>query len=254
MYRSFKSSAGLRASLFAVALVTPLAVASTNAQGRAVPRGNSQVYNQAYNSQAFNTGYDRGSRAGADDGQRNRDFNFANKSDYRSADAGYRREYGDRERWRSDFRLGFENGYRDGYSRFRPAYGNGGYGNGGYDPYGNRNGGWRPGSGGPPPWANGRARGRGGYQYNDAAYQTGFTDGYEAGLDDGRDRRRFDPVGEGRYRSGDRGYNGNYGSRDAYKNRYRGAFREGYESGYGDGQRYDNRNTRYDGRPTWWPW
>ncbi len=254
MYRSFHSRPGLRASLFAVVLLTPLAVASTHAQtGRAVPRGNSQVYNQAYNSQAYNTGYDRGSRAGADDGQRNRDFNFVNKSDYRSADSGYRREYGDRERYRSDFRLGFESGYRDGYSRYRPAYGNGGYGNGGYDPYGDRNGGWRPGTGGPPPWANGRARGRGGYQ-TDAAYQTGFTDGYEAGLDDGRDRRRFDPVGEGRYRSGDRGYNGNYGSRDAYKYRYREAFREGYEDGYGDGQRYDSRTTRNDGRPTWWPW
>jgi hypothetical protein len=256
MYRSFKSSSGrLRASLFAVALLTPLAVATTHAQNRrAVPR-DSQVYNQAYNSQAYNTGYDRGSRAGADDGQRNRDFNFVNKSDYRSADAGYRREYGDRERWRSDFRLGFESGYRDGYSRYRPTYGNGGYGNGGVnDPYGNSNGGWRPGTGGPPPWANGRGRGRGGYQTNDPAFQTGFTDGYEAGLDDGRDRRRFDPVGEGRYRSGDHGYNGNYGTRDAYKLRYRDAFREGYEDGYGDGQRYDNRSTRSDGRPSRWPW
>ena len=262
MYRSLKSSPGLRASLFAVALLTPLAVVSTHAQGRAVPRGNSQVYNQAYNSQAYNTGYDRGTRAGTDDGQRNRDFNFVNKSDYRNADSGYRREYGDRERWRSDFRLGFESGYRDGYSRYRPTYrngdvyGNGGYGNGGYGTggYGNGgygNGGYRNG-GGPPPWSNGRARGRGGY--NDAAYQTGFTDGYEAGLDDGRDRRRFDPVGEGRYRSGDRGYNSNYGTRDAYKLRYREAFREGYEDGYGDGQRYDNRTTRSDGRPTWWPW
>ena len=256
MYRSFHLRPGLRASLFAVALLTPFAVAGTSAQtGRAVPRGNSQVYSQAYNSQAYNTGYDRGTRAGADDGQRNRDFNFVNKSDYRNADSGYRREYGDRERYRSDFRLGFESGYRDGYSRYRPAYGNGGYGNGGYGNGGYGNGGygngdWRPGAGGPPPWANGRARGRGGY--NDAAYQTGFTDGYEAGLDDGRDRRRFDPVGEGRYRSGDRGYNGNYGSRDAYKYRYREAFRDGYEDGYTDGQRYDSRTTRNDG---WrWPW
>jgi hypothetical protein len=253
MYRSFTSSSGrLRASLFAVALLTPLAVASTHAQAqnrRAVPR-DSQVYNQAYNSQAYNTGYDRGSRAGADDGQRNRDFNYTSKSDYRSADAGYRNEYGDRERWRTNFRLGFENGYRDGYTRYRPNYGNGGV-NG---PYGSQNGDWRPGAGGPPPWSNGRGRGRGGNQTSDYAYQTGFTDGYEAGLDDGRDRRRFDPVGESRYRSGDHGYRGDYGTRDAYKFRYREAFRTGYEDGFGDGQRYDSRNTSNNGRPTWWPW
>jgi hypothetical protein len=245
MYRSYISS-GLRASLFAFALLTPLAMADAQAQTpRAVPR-DSQIYR---NSQAYNEGYQRGTRAGGDDGQRNREFNYQNKSDYRNADAGYRREYGDRDRWRVDFRLGFETGYRDGYSRYRPNYGGyGGYG--GYDP----NGGWRPGTGGPPPWANGRARGRGGSQYNDYAFQTGFTDGYEAGLNDGRSRRRFDPVGEGRYRDGDRGYKSQYGTRDAYKFRYREAFRDGYEQGYEDGRRYDSSNNRSDGRPRWWPW
>jgi len=243
MYRSYSAflSRGLRASVFGFALLTPLAVVSAQAQTqRAVPR-TAPAYSPAYQE-----GYQRGTRAGSDDGQRNREFNYANKSDYRNGDAGYRREYGDRDRWRVDFRIGFESGYRDGYGRYRPNYG--GYGT--YD----RNDTWRPGTGGPPPWANGRGRGRGGYQYNDYAFQAGFTDGYEAGLNDGDARRRFDPVGEGRYRSGDRGYKSNYGSRDAYKLRYREAFRDGYENGYEDGRRYDNRSTRSDGRPSWWPW
>jgi len=249
MYRSYYS--GLRASLFALALVAPLAAVNAQAQTqRAVPR-NSQAYSQAYDE-----GYQRGTRAGIDDGQRNREFNYANKSDYRNGDAGYRREYGDRDRWRVDFRSGFEAGYRDGFNRYRPNYGGyGGYGNsGGYGSTGgyDRNGNWRPGAGGPPPWANGR--GRGNYQYNDYAVQTGFTDGYEAGLNDGRARRQFDPVGESRYRNGDHGYKSQYGSRDAYRLRYRDSFRDGYESGYEDGRRYDNRNTRSDGRPMWWPW
>lgn len=233
----------LRASLFALAMTAPVVVASAQAQTqRAVPR----------NSQAYNEGYERGARSGGDDGQRNREFDYTNKSDYRNGDGGYRREYGDQNRWRIDFRLGFEFGYRDGYGRYRPNYGRSG-GPGGYD----RNDGYRPGAGGPPPWAHGRGRGRGGYQYTDYAFQQGFTDGYEAGLKDSRDRNRFDPIGEGRYRSGDRGYRSNYGTRDAYRFRYREAFREGYEHGFEDGRRYDNRdnrNNRYDGRPWWWPW
>lgn len=253
-----------RASLVALALLTPLAVVNAQAQTqRAVPR-DSQTYR---NSQAYNEGYTRGTRAGSDDGQRNREYNYANKSDYRNGDAGYRREYGDRERYRVDFRLGFEFGYREGYGRYRPGYG--GYGRnddyGRYDPYG-RNDGWRPGTGGPPPWANGRARGRGrggyqgggyqggGYQYNELAFRNGFTDGYEAGLKDGRDRRRFEATSEGRYRDGDRGYNRDYyGSRDIYRLRYREAFIEGYEYGYEDGRRYDSRNYN-NNRPWWWPW
>ncbi len=233
----FSFTTSLRASLMAAALVAPMAVTHADAQtvGRAVPR----------NSQAYNEGYERGARAGGDDGQRNRDFSYESKPDYRSGDSGYRREYGDRDRWRIDFRLGFEFGYRESYGRYRPNYG----GNGRYDNdgrYTNKR------SGGPPPWANGR--GRGGYQYNDYAFQNGFTDGYEAGLKDGRGRRRFDPVGEGRYRSGDHGYRGSYEPREYYKYRYREAFLEGYERGYEDGRRYDTRNRRYDGRPWWWPW
>jgi flagellar biosynthesis/type III secretory pathway protein FliH len=250
MYRSYYS--GLRASLFAIALLAPIAAVS--AQAQAVPRGSrtSPAYSQAYDE-----GYQRGLRAGLDDGQRNRDFNYASKSDYRNADAGYRREYGDRSRYSTDFRIGYESGYRNGYNQARPNGSGGVYRDGGvYGPYGNGNGngGWRPGTGGPPPWANGRARGRGGYQTNDYASQTGYTDGYEAGLNDGRARHQFDPVGESRYRSGDHGYKSSYGSRDSYKNQYRDSFRDGYQSGYEDGRRYDNGNTRSDGRPSWWPW
>ena len=216
----------LRASILVLALLTPLTIANAHAQTpRAVPRNSSPAYDE---------GYDRGARAGTDDGQRNRGYDYRNKSDYRGGDAGYRREYGDRERYRIDFRLGFEIGYRDGYDRYR----GGSYG---------RDYGWRPGDG-QPTWANGR--GRGGYV--DQAYATGNNDGYDAGLRDGRDRHRFDPVGEGRYRDGDHGYYRNYGPRDVDRLRYREAFRQGYERGYQDGRRYD---TRYNnGRPWWWPW
>ncbi len=216
--------------LAALALVTPsLAYAQ---RGEWVAPGSKR----ADSTPGYRAGYERGLRNGDDDGRRQRQFDFTGKSDYRSGDAGYRRDFGDRNRYRIEFRLGFQVGYRDGFERYRPS----GYRGGGA---------WRPGAGGPPPWAN--ARGRGGYQRTDFAFRTGFTDGYEAGLRDARRRDRFDPIGEGRYRSGDHGYNRNYGSRDFYRLRYREAFREGYEYGFNDGLRYDRQ---YSGRPSWWPW
>ena len=65
-----------------------------------------------------------------------------------------------------------------------------------------------------------------------------YSDGYDAGLRDAQGRRQFDPISEGRYRSGDHGYEKSYGSRDAYKVQYRDGFRSGYEEGYGDARRY----------------
>ncbi len=85
---------------------------------------------------------------------------------------------------------------------------------------------------------DGRDIRRGGARY-DLAVQHGLDDGYAAGLRDGQRGDRFDPVGERRYRAGDRGYDRRYGPRDLYKDRYRDAFRRAYEQGYRDGRRYD---------------
>ena len=225
----------------ALALALPAAANAQRAGGgpQNLPRSQSQ------NDPAYRSGYERGVRNGEEDGRRNQRFDFQGTSDYRSGDFGYRRDDGDRNRWVIDFRIGFEAGYRNGFGRFgryddrdryNDRYGNGGYNNGRY-------------GGGAPPWVEGR----GSRQRDDVAFRNGFTDGYEAGVQDGRGNRRFDPVGEGRYRSGDHGYNGRYGPREFYKNRYRDAFREGYTQGWNDGRRYDSRNYS-DGRPWWWPW
>jgi hypothetical protein len=87
---------------------------------------------------------------------------------------------------------------------------------------------------------------RGGARY-DLAVERGSDDGYAAGLRDGQRGDRFDPIGERRYRAGDRGYDRRYGPRDLYKDRYRDAFRRAYEQGYRDGRRYDRGASR------WWP-
>ena len=73
---------------------------------------------------------------------------------------------------------------------------------------------------------------------NDAAFDNGYADGYEKGLDDARDGRKADPTRHGWYRSADRHYDPQYGSRARYANVYRDGFRSGYQAGFADGERY----------------
>ncbi|MEZ5319848.1 MAG: hypothetical protein R2752_20770 [Vicinamibacterales bacterium] len=212
-----------------------------------VARGQSP-WNRGPVTPATSEGYTRGQRAGDEDARRGQSYDYRDEADYRRGDAGYRSQYGSRDRYRDEFRRAYADGYDAGW---RGGRGSDPYGRPGtYDPYGGYG---RPGAG--------RAGGPGGVR-NDLAFRTGTNDGYEAGLDDGRDGRRFDPIGERRYRSGDHGYDRRYGSKDLWKVRYREGFKLGYEQGYQDarrygrgydGRRYDPRDRRPD-RPWWWPW
>jgi hypothetical protein len=83
-----------------------------------------------------------------------------------------------------------------------------------------------------------------GDRYVDVAYQRGFDDGRQRGLDAARDGDRFDPRRESWYRSGDRGYSSRYGSRNEYRQVYRDAFARGYEQGYREAGYRDNRRYR----------
>jgi hypothetical protein len=176
-------------------------------------------------SPAYVEGYDRGQRAGFEDLRQNERYDFADESDYRRADAGYRREHGSVDWYRSDFRRGYEEGYRTGYQRSN--YDRGGT-NGGYD------------QSNPYP-QNGRYGQYGGAYGRvgriDVGVSNGYTDGYDEGFDDGRDQRRNDPFRESRYRSGDHDYRSEYGPRESYKIRYREGFLPGYEDGYREGAR-----------------
>ena len=159
---------------------------------------------------AYDQGFQRGQRAGLDDARRGDRFGFEDESDFRRGDAGYRSQDGTRDRYRDSFRVGFEAGYRTGYGDERVAR----------LPYG------EPGRG--PGYYDNRPAGRA-----DLAYTNGFNDGYSEGQKDARDRHRFDPIAESRYRSGDHGYKDRYGNKNFYRDNYRIAFREGYERGYG---------------------
>jgi hypothetical protein len=172
---------------------------------------------------AYDNGYREGLRHGRDDGEHRRDFRVDRDGDYRHADDGYRREYGDKEFYRRAFRRGYETGYREGYGREARYPGRPGYGD-----YG------RP---LPPPVTypsgpGGVAYPREGRFYSRAA-QNGYRDGFEVGRNDARDRESYDPIRSKRYREGDHDYDHSYGSRDEYKREYRAAFEQGYREGYG---------------------
>jgi len=162
------------------------------------------------NNGAFDRGYREGIQRGADDARRGRRYELERDNVYRDGDRGYNSRIGNRSDYRNDFRRGYASGYRAGYYNER-----------GDVVQGRRD--------------DRRAGGQRGYQ--DPAFARGYSDGWEKGLDDGRDRDRFDPLRHGDYRSADQGYQRSYGSKDTYKNNYRQGFRQGYEDGYRGGNR-----------------
>lgn len=193
-----------------MALLAALVIVNVPAPAAAQGRG---VYGARQNDQ-----YDRGYRDGLRDGERDarggRAFDFDN--DRRLSRAG------------DQFQRGYADGYRAGYEQFRAQSrgrrGPGPYAGRGAGPYAGR---------GAGPYAG---RGRGGYE--DPAFARGYADGFEKGVDDGRDRDRYDPVRHRDYRDADDGYYRDYGAKQAYENNYRAGFRQGYEEGYRGGGRY----------------
>jgi hypothetical protein len=184
-------------------------------------RGQWGTYRNDARSVAFNNGYQDGLRRGQDAARDRRAFDIEREKEYRKADDGYRREYGDRNFYRDEFRRGFAQGYQEGYSRANP--------------YDNR----RDGRWGSQYPSNGRVYDRG-YGYGrgagfDIAFRNGAADGYQKGIDDARDGKYPQPERQKWYRQGDRNYNSRDGiSRDDYKNEYRRGFQEGYRRAYSE--------------------
>jgi hypothetical protein len=164
---------------------------------------------------AYDNGYREGVKEGEKDARRGDRFEFRDERTFRDGDKGYRRQFGDRERYRQTFRSGYSAGYSDAYQRLNVR----------------NNRGWE---------RDGRYRGNntgyGGYGYRGSAYslilENGARDGYEKGVEDSRRNRSFDPLRHKWYRDAERHYRGEYGSRDQYRDVYRRGFQQGYERGY----------------------
>ena len=167
---------------------------------------------RAAHDNGFRDGLKRGEQAARD----GRPLDVERERDYRSADGGYNRSHGDRNRYRDTYRGGFAQGYRDGYNQrgARSTFPDSGRNSGG--DYG---------------------RGHGG-NASFGARQHGVSDGYKKGLDDLNDRKYPDLNRQKWYRNGDHDYDSRYGSKETYRVEYRRGFADGYDRAYREGRRY----------------
>jgi hypothetical protein len=157
---------------------------------------------------AFENGYREGAEDGRGDAGRRRDFSYGRHDDYRDADDGYRRGYGDLEYYQHSFRDGYRAGYTHAFNQVAAPYGR---------PY-------------PPaavyPVPPGASR------YGSPASQVGYRDGVEVGRNDARGREPYNPRRSPQFRSGDHDYDRRHGPREEYQQQYRAAFERGYRDGY----------------------
>ena len=79
--------------------------------------------------------------------------------------------------------------------------------------------------------------GRDGRYSSNPAFQNGYRDGFTKGREDVEDGDRYDASRHSWYRSANRGYENEYGTRYEYIDRYR----RGFEAGYAEGYRVYNR-------------
>ena len=109
------------------ALLGALVAAPACASGGYVYRGDRPYERARYGRDveriAHENGYREGREAGEKDGRKGRSFSFDRHDEWRDADEGYRRDFGEKDFYRREFREGFRAGYTEGYN----AYARGGY-------------------------------------------------------------------------------------------------------------------------------
>jgi flagellar biosynthesis/type III secretory pathway protein FliH len=182
----------LVAVTFCIAATVPM-VQAQSGRGRGP-----EAWRQSNREPLFDQGYVDGVRKGEADARGRRPFNTGNQGGPNN-----------------DYRRGFVDGYREGYTRTRAQV--------------NR---------GAPDWRYQQQQQRSAVRgYREPAFATGFDSGYDKGVEDSRDGDRYDPVRHSDYRNADRGYRDTYGTKDAYRNNFRAGFRQGYEEGYRAGAR-----------------
>ncbi len=111
----------------AIALLGALVAAPACATGGYAYRGDrpyerGRGYGPEVERIAHENGYHEGREAGEKDARKRRSFALDRHDEWRDADEGYRRDYGDKDFYRREFREGFRAGYADGYNAFAGRY------------------------------------------------------------------------------------------------------------------------------------
>lgn len=75
-------------------------------------------YSRDVSRVAYDNGFRDGVRAGEHDARGGHRYEPSRQGDWRDADDGYHRNYGDRNFYRQNFRSGFEAGYSQGFRRY----------------------------------------------------------------------------------------------------------------------------------------
>lgn len=109
----------LPAAVLAVSAVASTACATgyTYGQGPYRDRGgyNDGRYYREVERRAYDNGFREGVRQGERDARHNRRYDPSRHDEWRDANDGFRREYGDHNLYRRNFRSGFEAGYSQAY-------------------------------------------------------------------------------------------------------------------------------------------
>jgi hypothetical protein len=92
---------------------------------------------------------------------------------------------------------------------------------------------------------------RGTYRYANVAFDNGYNDGLDKGREDARDRDSYDPNRHSRYRDADHGYEKRYGLKDEYREVYRDGILAGYDEAYRSSGRFGTPRRSGGGFP--WP-
>jgi hypothetical protein len=218
--------------------------ASANAQGRYEQDGYGRYENDRVRwtkdrtrQYAYLLGYHQSYSEGRDLREQGYRGNGKDTQGYRNDSNGFLAWMGFQNDYRSQYRRGYEEGFRDAqnlrarrYDRddvervlggnLKEVYSN----DRDYDDRDGR-------------WGRGRDRDNrdGGYDRQDMyriAQQNGYQDGLRSGQEDRRYNRRSDYRGANEYRNAANGYRREYGDRNLYQQTYRDSFRRGYEEGY----------------------